>query len=44
MAAELSRVLIKEPAVAAKTAEAKPTLSRAPVSRPPAGAAAEVRP
>ena len=44
MAAELSRVLIKEPAVAAKTAEAKPPLSRAPVSRPPAGAAAEVRP
>ena len=39
MAAELSRVLIKEPAAAAKAAEAKP-----PGSRPPAGAAAGVLP
>lgn len=39
MAAEASRVLIKEPAAAAKAAEAKP-----PVSRAPAGAAAPTRP
>lgn len=39
MAAELSRVLIKEPAAAAKAAEAKP-----PVPQAPAGAAAGVRP
>jgi beta-lactamase class A len=39
MAAEASRVLIKEPAAAAKAAAAKP-----PVSRPPAGAAAPTRP
>lgn len=39
MAAELSKVLIKEPAAAAKAAEAKP-----PGSRPPAGAAAGVLP
>ena len=39
MAAELSRVLIKEPAAAAKAAEAKP-----PVSPAPAGAAAPTRP
>ncbi len=38
MAAEMSRVLINEPAAAAKAAEAKPPLSRDPVSRPPAGA------
>jgi len=39
MAAEASRVLIKEPAAAAKAAAAKP-----PVSRPPAGAAAATLP
>ena len=39
MAAELSKVLIKEPAAAAKAAEAKP-----PGSRPPAGEAAGVLP
>ena len=39
MAAELSRVLIKEPAAAAKAADAKP-----PVPQAPAGAAAGVRP
>ena len=39
MAAEVSRVLIKEPAAAAKAAEAKP-----PVSPAPAGAAAATRP
>ncbi len=39
MAAEVSRVLIKEPAAAAKAAEAKP-----PVSPAPAGAAAPTRP
>ena len=39
MAAEASRVLIKEPAAAAKAAEAKP-----PVSPAPAGAAAPTRP
>lgn len=44
MAAEMSRVLIKEPAAATKAAEAKPPLSRDPMSRPPAGAAAGTRP
>lgn len=44
MAAEMSRVLIKEPAAAAKAAEAKPPLSRDPVSRPPAGAGVGTRP
>jgi len=44
MAAEMSRVLIKEPAAAAKAAEAKPPLSRDPVSRPPAGAGVGSRP
>ena len=44
MAAEMSRVLIKEPAAATKAAEAKPALSRDPGSRPPAGAAAGTRP
>ncbi|MEY4839210.1 MAG: hypothetical protein RLZZ374_118 [Cyanobacteriota bacterium] len=44
MAAEMSRVLIKEPAAAAKAAEAKPPLSRDPVFRPPAGAGAGSRP
>jgi len=44
MAAELSRVLIKEPAAVAKAAEAKPPVSRPPTARPPAGAAAGVRP
>ena len=39
MAAEASRVLLKEPAAAAKAAAAKP-----PVSRPPAGAAAATLP
>jgi len=44
MAAEMSRVLIKEPAAAAKAAEAKPPLSRDPGSRPPAGAGVGTRP
>ena len=44
MAAEMSRVLIKEPAAAAKAAEAKPPLSRDPGSRPPAGAGVGSRP
>ena len=44
MAAELSRVLIKEPAAAAKAAEAKPPVSGPTMARPPAGAAAGVRP